>query len=95
MYFLFSRLTWEKVMTDAEKIGIATETAERPSEAVALALATESRVVPTQEEAAPPPCPTCAGDGAMAPPSYVYALGKIEPRFPSLSVEKEMAQAPR
>ena len=80
-------------MTDAEKIGIATETAERPSEAVALALATESRVVPTQEEAAPPPCPTCAGDGAMAPPSYVYALGKIEPRFPSLSVEKEMAQA--
>jgi hypothetical protein len=29
----------------------------------------------------------------MAPPSYVYALGKCEPRFPSLSVEKEFAQA--
>lgn len=27
------------------------------------------------------------------PPSYVYALGRIEPRFPSLSVEKEFAQA--
>ena len=27
------------------------------------------------------------------PASYVYALGKIEPRFPRLSVEKEFAQA--
>src|SRR5512132_1137870 len=77
-------------MTDTETIGTATETAERPSEAAAVAPATESRVVPTQEE---PPCPTCAGNGAMAPPSYVYALGRIEPRFPSLSVEKELAQA--
>ena len=25
--------------------------------------------------------------------SYVYALGRIEPRFPRLSVEKEFAQA--
>jgi len=28
-----------------------------------------------------------------APPSYVYAIGKIEPRAPSLAVEKELAQA--
>jgi hypothetical protein len=27
------------------------------------------------------------------PPSYVYALGRIEPRFPRLSVEKEFSQA--
>jgi hypothetical protein len=27
------------------------------------------------------------------PASYVYALGRIEPRFPQLSVEKEFAQA--
>ncbi len=27
------------------------------------------------------------------PPSYVYTLGRIEPRFPRLSVEKEFAQA--
>jgi hypothetical protein len=27
------------------------------------------------------------------PPSYIYALGRIEPRFPSLSLEKEFAQA--
>jgi hypothetical protein len=25
-------------------------------------------------------------------PSYVYAIGKIEPRFPNLSIEKELAQ---
>ena len=27
------------------------------------------------------------------PASYVYALGRIEPHFPRLSVEKEFAQA--
>jgi hypothetical protein len=30
--------------------------------------------------------------GAMAYP-YVYAIGRVEPRFPSLAVEKEFAQA--
>ena len=30
---------------------------------------------------------------AMATPSYVYALGRVEPRFPRLAVEKELAQA--
>lgn len=42
------------------------------------------------------PCPTCgsamATDGTGAA-SFVYALGRIEPRFPSLAVEKEFAQA--
>lgn len=33
------------------------------------------------------------GDSAGVAPSYVYALGTIEPRFPSLAVEKEFAQA--
>jgi PatG C-terminal len=39
-------------------------------------------------------CPTC-GDGtsAAAPPSYIYAVGRIGPRFPLLSVEKEFVQA--
>lgn len=31
------------------------------------------------------------GDVAMYP--YVYAIGRVEPRFPTLSVEKEFAQA--
>jgi hypothetical protein len=46
---------------------------------------------------APQACPTCgtapAGNGgATATASYVYAIGRIEPRFPRLSVEKEFAQ---
>lgn len=41
------------------------------------------------------PCPTCgAGTGPNGgDPSYVYALGRIEARFPSPAVEKEFAQA--
>jgi hypothetical protein len=39
------------------------------------------------------PCPTCAGATASMPMAHVYALGRIEARFPRLSVEKEFAQA--
>jgi hypothetical protein len=37
----------------------------------------------------------CGGSNSAEPmaPNLVYALGQIEPRFPSLSVEKEFAQA--
>lgn len=47
---------------------------------------------------APQTCPTCgaaaaADGGAAATPSYVYTIGRIEPRFPRPSVEKEFAQA--
>jgi hypothetical protein len=46
----------------------------------------------------PQSCPTCAAaapgaGGAPAAPSYIYAIGRIEPRFPKISVEKEFAQA--
>jgi hypothetical protein len=43
-------------------------------------------------------CPSCGtaanggGSGVSGSPAYVYAIGKIEPRFPRLSVEKEFAQ---
>jgi PatG Domain len=37
-------------------------------------------------------CPTCAG-ATSTPVSFVYALGRVEARFPSLAVEKEFAQA--
>ncbi len=56
-------------------------------------------VTPSQGDVAgtPPaneaPCPTCAGSAASIPPSYIYAIGRIEARFPRLSVEKEFAQA--
>jgi hypothetical protein len=54
-------------------------------------------ITPSQGEVieAPPaqemPCPTCAG-GAVAM-SYIYALGRVEARFPNLAAEKEFAQA--
>ena len=45
-------------------------------------------------------CPTCGTAAAANPagsitstPSFVYAIGRIEPRFPRPSVEKEFAQA--
>jgi hypothetical protein len=44
------------------------------------------------------PCPTCgtvpgAGSVQSAAAGYVYAIGRIEPRFPQVSLEKEFAQA--
>jgi PatG Domain len=46
----------------------------------------------------PQSCPTCgvalaAAGEAGGTPRWVYALGKIEARFPAISVEKEFAQA--
>lgn len=38
------------------------------------------------------PCPTCEGGTTMMTTPYIYALGRIEARFPRLSVEKEFAQ---
>jgi hypothetical protein len=41
------------------------------------------------------PCPSCGARGEMNPTShsYVYALGRIQPRFPTPSIEKEFRQA--
>jgi len=56
-------------------------------------------VMPSQAEVvAPPPnegkpCPTCNGAAMPMPVSFVYALGRIEARFPNLAAEKEFAQA--
>ncbi len=44
------------------------------------------------QQLTPAPCPTCAGASAFEARSFVYALGRIGPRFPSLAVEKEFAQ---
>jgi hypothetical protein len=54
---------------------------------------------PSVSSPAPLPCPTCGTmqvnpiGNSMTTSAYVYALGRIEPRFPRLSVEKEYAQA--
>ena len=59
-------------------------------------LAEASAVLPSQETdvavAPPPPCPTCGGASESQARSFIYALGRIEPRFPGLAVEKEYAQ---
>jgi hypothetical protein len=57
-----------------------------------------SAAKPKASSPAPLPCPTCGvapatNGGVAATPSYVYAIGVIEPRFPRPSVEKEFAQA--
>ena len=57
-----------------------------------------SVIRPAQDyETLPPPseqpsCSTCSG-GAATSVSFVYALGRIEARFPNLAAEKEFAQA--
>jgi PatG C-terminal len=39
-----------------------------------------------------PPVPEPSGPGERPPPSFIYAIGRIEPRFPTVAVEKEFAQ---
>lgn len=46
-----------------------------------------------EEEADDESCPTCAAAKTAGPIQYVYALGRIQPRFPSIGIEKEFAQA--
>jgi hypothetical protein len=62
----------------------------------------ESVVYPAQTPGAPidsprsvpDAAPLSDGDSAEAgSPAFVYALGQVEPRFPSLALEKEFAQA--
>jgi len=48
----------------------------------------EMEDAPTTRET---PCPTCAGGTAAV--SYVYAIGRVEARFPNIAAEKEFAQA--
>jgi hypothetical protein len=48
--------------------------------------------VPQADEGAVPG-PRANGGVGTAMPAYVYAIGRIEPRFPTLSAEKEFAQA--
>lgn len=55
---------------------------------------------PVARAVSPQACPTCGamptvangGNGTVTAAGYVYAIGRIEPRFPRPSVEKEFAQ---
>jgi hypothetical protein len=52
-------------------------------------------ITPAQQEviAKQSSCSSCSSSAPTMSLSYVYALGRVEPRFPRLSVEKEFAQA--
>ena len=69
------------------------EVAELSAGSAASEVRPAQGVVDTNPQAASVPCPTCGGGSGAAPASFVYALGQIETRFPSPSVEKEVAQA--
>lgn len=67
-------------------------TARQPQDDVAL-MPAETVEYPAHHSGAPVPtyAPVDAPPGAERP-DFVYALGQVEPRFPSLGVEKEIAQ---
>src|SRR5258707_3183670 len=73
-----------------------TETFSDPASEVASASA---QPIPRAQA----PCSACGSNlgspdrviGAQPSSRYVYALGRVEARYPSLSVEKEFAQAAR
>ena len=51
-----------------------------------------------QSRVSPATCASCgavadSNGGELAAPSYVFAIGRVEMRFPSLAIEKEFAQA--
>src|SRR6185437_10157598 len=63
--------------------------------AAPYAQARSNRTVSPQAEAGT--CSSCGGDAGMngdaATTTYVYAIGRVEARFPNLAAEKEFAQA--
>lgn len=69
-------------------------TVQLPAMSVAASAALPTGVTASEATAPPvadamPGQASSQGDG----PNYVYAMGRIEPRFPSLAIEKEFAQA--
>jgi cyclic patellamide precursor peptide PatG len=76
----------------ANPTGLAGST---PAHAAGSAPGAETALAPQEQGGMPvAPCPTCANHNqAGATASFVYALGRIEPRFPRLAVDKEFAQA--
>lgn len=53
----------------------------------------EVAMSPAETSSAQTDDPGLPAPPAIPAPGFVYALGQIEPRFPSLSIEKEFAQA--
>jgi hypothetical protein len=67
------------------------EVAELTASSVTNEITPSQGAVAASPPVAPEACPTCGG--GTASPSFVYAIGRIEARFPNLAAEKEFAQA--
>jgi len=52
----------------------------------------KARAVAPAQDDAEAPCPTCAARAGETQ-SYIYAIGRVEARFPTTAIEKEFAQA--
>ena len=83
-----------------------TEIIEQPANQPVVSNGTQTSVMSLERNVGPAHSPvtpaTCASCGAaalepngngLATPSYVFAIGRVEMRFPTLAVEKEFAQA--
>jgi hypothetical protein len=85
-------------MQDEPEIS-ATSADDQGSPRTVAASASPGSAAPAQVYDAPQvddgamPSPQANGGVGVAMRAYVYAIGRIEPRFPSLSAEKEFAQA--
>jgi hypothetical protein len=76
-------------LEEDKPVAIASAARDAPAPAPGIAS-------PAAATLAPQTCPTCAAGAAPdggAATSYIYAIGRIEARFPSPGVEKEFAQA--
>jgi hypothetical protein len=70
------------------------EAANPPLSSQRRAIRTDNRLAPQVGEADCACGPTPDPDGKSATPvSYIYAIGRVEARFPNLAAEKEFAQA--
>ena len=71
------------------QVGETIETHTQPALMEAMSGEMANRVKPQQS------CTSCGSAATTAPaaaPSWIYAIGRIEARFPSLAIEKEYAQ---
>jgi PatG Domain len=79
-----------------EQTEVHEQSAEQSRDGMSLASPAAFAARPGASVLAAQGCPTCAAAstaGATAAPSYIYSIGRIEPRFPRPSVEREFAQA--
>lgn len=90
------QLTQQSMDTNDSRV-IASPAGDAPRTQTPLAYAPSSKSLTNASlipQSGSETCATCRGGSSnVAPPSYVYALGKVGWRFPKQSVEKEFAQA--